>query len=85
MTATYKKDILPLFRPQDIQCMARAHVSLGEADWMLDPAGDSRFPDHAHARIVGERLANKTMPPDAPWLAARIALYQDWMEGGFQP
>jgi hypothetical protein len=84
MAASYAKDILPLFRPQDIQCMERAQVLLGQADWMLDPAGDTRFADHAHARLVGEKLAGKAMPPDGPWPTEQIALYEDWMESGFR-
>ena len=83
MATRYDKDILPLFRPQDIQCMARARVLLDQAEWMLDPAGDARFADHAHARLVGEKLANKSMPPDGPWSADQIALFLDWMAGGF--
>ena len=83
MATSYGKDILPLFRPQDVQCMARARVLLDQAQWMLDPAGDGRFADHAHARLVGERLANKSMPPDGPWPADHIARYLDWMAGGF--
>lgn len=85
MLASYARDILPLFRPQDIGCMARAQVLLDRADWMLDPAGGGRFADHAHARTVGERIVGKTMPPDAPWPDERIALYQTWMDGGFHP
>ena len=83
MATRYDTDILPLFRPQDIQCMARARVLLDQAQWMLDPAGDARFADHAHARLVGEKLVNKSMPPDGPWSADQIALFVDWMAGGF--
>ena len=85
MEASYETDIRPLFRPQDIQCMARARVLLDQADWMLDPPGDGSFADHAHARLVGEKIAARTMPPDAPWPDAQIALYQSWMAGGFRP
>ena len=85
MATSYEKNILPLFRPQDIQCMARARVLLDQAAWMLDPAGDDSFADHAHARVVGEKIAGKSMPPDAPWPDDRIARYRDWMAGGFQP
>jgi hypothetical protein len=85
MATGYKNDIGPLFRPQDVGCMQRAGVLLDHADWMLDPAGDDQFADHAHARLVGARIAAKTMPPDHPWSDARIALYQAWIAGGFQP
>ena len=85
MSTSYEMDIRPLFRPQDIRCMERASVSLDAAAWMLDPAGDGDFADHAHARLVGKRIVSRTMPPDAPWPAEQIALYQDWMTGGFQP
>jgi hypothetical protein len=85
MATSYNADILPLFRPQDIHCMAGKQVSLDQAAWMLDPAGDGRFADHAHARMVGNAIVRKVMPPDGPWPAERVALYQDWMDGGFQP
>jgi hypothetical protein len=85
MEVSYEKNILPLFRPQDVQCMARARVLLDQADWMLDPTGGGPFADHANARLVGEKIAARTMPPDAPWPDQQIALYQSWMATGFRP
>lgn len=52
---------------------------------MTDPAGDAAYPEHAHAHHVYARLADGTMPPDAPWPAAAVALFKSWMDLGFQP
>jgi hypothetical protein len=80
---SYNADILPLFRPRDIQCMSGRGVLLDQAAWMTDPAGDARFADHANARLVAEQIVQQSMPPDRPWPAEEIARYQDWMAGGF--
>ncbi len=78
-------DILPLFRPHDLECLRPMGVHLDNPDWMTDPAGDLRRPDHAHARRVFAALQSGRMPPDAPWSEARLALYEAWMTAGFTP
>lgn len=84
-TPGFAADILPRFRPGDISCMRRHRVRLGEFGWMTDPAGDAAYPEHAHAHHVYARLADGTMPPEAPWPAAAVALFKSWMDLGYQP
>ena len=67
MAATYAKDIRPLFRPQDITCMSKAGVRLGDTTWMCDPAGNNGFADHGNARHVYAALEKGVMPPDKKW------------------
>ena len=69
MATTYAKDIRPLFRPQDIACMSRAGVRLGDAAWMCDPAGNNGFADHGNARHVYAALEKGVMPPDQKMVA----------------
>ena len=85
MTVTFKDDVAPLFRPQDLACMIRSGVDLGSAQWMCDPAPAFGFADHGNARKVFGAVSKGVMPPDAPWPAASIATYQSWMSGGFAP
>ena len=85
MSLSYQTVIHPLFRVKDINCMSRQGVSLADATWMCDAAGDDTYPDHAHARLVHERLVDGTMPPDGAWTPANLATYQQWMDDGFQP
>jgi hypothetical protein len=73
MTLSYAKDIRPLFREGDIACMKRGGVELAEAAWMCVPA-------NAH-KVYGAVSSGK-MPPDAPWPAARVSLYKQWMDEG---
>jgi hypothetical protein len=88
MTVLYATQILPLFRPQDIACMARPGVLLDSVTYMSDATGDAHYADHANARHIYARLAGTEtpqMPPDVAgrWSAANLALYQQWMTDGF--
>ena len=47
---SFAADILPKFRPQDVGCMESRGVPLSDPNWMTDPAGNARYPDHANAR-----------------------------------
>jgi hypothetical protein len=88
MTISFQIDILPLFRPRDIGCMADQEIFLDDYQFMSTPAGDGEFPDHANARNVLKRLegrGGRRMPPDAPWPADRIASYSQWIAEGCQP
>jgi hypothetical protein len=82
---SYDADIKPKFRPQDISCMARHHISLGNAAWMCDPAPGAGFDDHANARRVFAALSAGTMPPDGAWQPDWLTTFQNWMDAGFQP
>ena len=89
MATSFQTDILPLFRPVDISHMRRRGVLLDDYPYMSDPAGDATYPDHAHARNVYCFLTGDCqprMPPGGPfWDAGQLQLYQQWMDGGFQP
>jgi hypothetical protein len=85
MATTYAKDIRPLFRAQDITCMSKAGVRLGEAAWMCDPASHSGFADHGNARHVYTTLEKGVMPPDKKWAQQALNTYKAWMNEGFAP
>jgi hypothetical protein len=96
MAVSFATDILPLFRPIDIEHMRDYGVALDDYAWMSDPAGGSlgncpnNFADHAHGRGVYGYLTGDCqprMPPDAGgrWDRTRLALYQQWMDDGFAP
>ena len=73
---TYAANIRPLFRQQDIDCMAGKGVGLADPAWMCDPA---------HAASVYAALSSGKMPPDARWPAACVALFKAWMDQGCNP
>ena len=86
--------IKPLFRDIDISCMKNRGVMLDDYEWISDPAAGTvgacdDFPDHANARSVFAFLTGDCtprMPFGGPfWKAEKIELYQQWMDGGFQP
>jgi hypothetical protein len=88
MAVSFAKDILPLFRPIDIQHMARRGVHLDQYAYMSDPAGNATYPDHAHAQDVYCYLTGDCtpqMPPGGPfWSPDQLKLYNQWMTNGFQ-
>jgi hypothetical protein len=69
----FAADIRPLFRDQDVEEMQFA-FDLGQYDDVKSNAAD-----------IYERLADGSMPCDGPWAADRIALFRQWMDGGFAP
>jgi len=73
MALSFATDIRPLFRDGDIACMKGAGVALGDAAWMCVPA---------NAQLVYGAVTAGKMPPDAPWPAARIELFKQWMDAG---
>ncbi len=83
MPTSFAKDVLPLFRVGDIDCMSGFDVQLDAVDWMCDPAASPGFPDHGNARQVFSALSGGTMPPDGAWPSERLAIYQQWMDDGF--
>lgn len=87
MQKSYAADVRPLFRPQDIACMAGSGVLLDDPAYMTDTRGDDAFVDHAHARLIYARLTDtsKPMPPDGPWPREKLDQYKSWMDGGFNP
>lgn len=88
MAVSFANDILVLFRPHDITCMASHGVSLDDYDYMSDPQPRDAFADHGNARDVYDRLtgvATPRMPMGGPyWTADMLSTFNSWMTDGFQ-
>jgi hypothetical protein len=86
---SFASDIVPLFTRQDTSCMSGRGVILNSYAYMSNAAGDAVYADHANARHVLARLQGSEkprMPMGEPaWSAAKIAIFQNWISGGFQP
>ena len=74
MALSFAKDIRPLFREDDIECMKPHGVELDDLKWMSVPG---------NAQSVYGTLADGSMPPGEPWPADRVALFKAWMDAGF--
>jgi len=81
-TVGFAKDIHPLFKQLDIDHMK----------WFCDLASYDDV--KLHAQEILNRLkgaGGPVMPPppskggDGPWSADNIALFQNWIDGGYQP
>jgi len=71
--ASFAADIRPLFRQTDIEAMAFA-FDLGDYEAVK-----------ANATAIHARLADGSMPCDDEWPADNIALFEQWISGGFDP
>jgi hypothetical protein len=71
MALSYGKDIRPLIRQMDIDCMKDYGFDLGKL-------GDVR----RNAAHIYERLSEKSMPEDGPWPDGDIAKFKQWMDDG---
>jgi hypothetical protein len=81
LNVSFAKDILPLFRPIDIDHMKRRKVLLEDYKYMSDASGD-----HSHAQAVLDVLKNQEMPPGGPyWPQDKLDLFAKWMTDGYQP
>jgi hypothetical protein len=81
MPVSFARDILPMFRPIDIEHMNKHDIFLGDYTYMSDPSND-----HANAEVVEKTLVQKSMPPGGPyWSAQQLALYKQWKSDGYQP
>jgi hypothetical protein len=79
--ASFAKDIKPLFRAIDIQHMKPFGVLLDDYAYMSDATNS-----HANAQGVYDQLSSQSMPPRGPfWTAGQLALFSNWMKGGYQP
>jgi hypothetical protein len=85
MAVIYSADIKPLFRPQDLQCMAnpRRKIFLDDVQWMCDATATFGYPDHGNARWVFDKIDSGEMPPDQEWSQANKDKYTQWMQDGF--
>lgn len=77
-TPGFEHDILPLFRPVDIEHMAPFGVELDKYAYMSVPANAER---------VYGAIAAKRMPPesDATWTPDKVTLLRAWIDGGLRP
>ena len=73
MVLSFAKDIRPLFREGDIDCMKTMGIDLDDPAWMCVPA---------NAESVYGTVSAGSMPPDEPWPAAHVALLKQWMDAG---
>lgn len=81
---SFAKQIAPLFRTMDVQCMRGRGVFLTDYDYMKVPG---------NAEDVLQRLlpdASPTAPPRMPyggpyWTDGSIQLFKNWIAGGYQP
>ena len=69
---SYDRDILPLFRDEDIDAMSFAfNLSCYDAVW-------------EHAGEIYSRLAEGTMPCDTPWRESDVELFRRWIDAGMR-
>jgi len=82
---SFETDILPLFRPMDIQCMRGKDVFL--ADYAYMSAKDSGGFSNANnvlSFLTGD--SGPRMPFGGPyWSDESIALFKSWIAGECQP
>jgi hypothetical protein len=79
---SFERDIVPLFRPMDIQCMRGRDtpVLLADYEYMSVPSNAQLVLDF----LKGERAPR--MPFGGPyWNDDALQLFQDWINGGLQP
>lgn len=74
MAVSFAKDIRPLFREGDIECMSTAGVHLDDYAWMSAPA---------NAQHVLRAVSSGHMPPDDAWPKEKVALLQQWIDAGY--
>jgi hypothetical protein len=67
---SFEHDILPLFRPEDIEEMSFA--------FELSSYDDVR----EYAEVIYARLAEGSMPCDAPWLPQNVERFRRWIDAG---
>ena len=70
---SFRRDIRPLFRQEDIDEMSFA--------FDLSSYDDAR----EHAEAIHARLAEGTMPCDAPWPEEHVEQFRQWIDAGTPP
>ena len=70
LTPTFEQDIRPLFRPMDVEEMSFA-FDLSSYDEVRE-----------NAEEIYQRLANGTMPCDAPWPEEDRDRFRAWIDAG---
>ncbi len=75
MALSFAKDVRKLFRDTpDMDAMKEYGLDLS-----------SYAEVKAHAEGIYARLADGSMPCDAPWPQERLALFKRWMDEGMSP
>ena len=70
---SFKRDIKPLFRDDDVDSMSFA--------FDLRSYDDVR----ANAEEIHERIEDGSMPCDTEWPAEDLQRFRDWIDGGMAP
>jgi hypothetical protein len=90
MTKSFEKDVKPLFRQQDVDCMSDMGVALTDYGYMSAAAANDKYPDHANARDVYCHLLPSACTPRMPmggpyWSQGQLDIFNQWMIDGFLP
>jgi hypothetical protein len=67
---SFESDILPLFRPEDVDAMSFA----------FDLSSYDDVSENVHE--IHSRLADGTMPCDAPWPEDDVERFRRWIDAG---
>jgi hypothetical protein len=67
---SFERDILPLFRQEDVEAMSFA-FDLSSYDDVCE-----------NAREIHSRLADGTMPCDGPWPHEHVERFSSWIDAG---
>lgn len=67
---SFEKDIRPLFRDEDVESMSFA-FDLSSYEEVCE-----------HAEEIHARVAEGTMPCDAPWPEENVELFDAWIDDG---
>jgi hypothetical protein len=78
-TTSFARDVLPLFRPVDIQHMKNRGLDLTDFDAVRSSATLISKP------LKGQGGRRMPPPPDAPLTAAQIERFDTWIAEGFPP
>ena len=79
---SFARDIVPLFRPVDIEHMAVHGVELDDYAFMSNPEQADKVLETLSPRDGEPPI----MPPGGPyWTADQLALFAQWQQDGYQP
>jgi rubrerythrin len=78
-TTSFARDVLPLFRPVDIQHMKRRGLDLADFDAVRGSATT------ISRRLKGQGVRRMPPPPDTPLTDAQIERFDTWIAEGFPP
>jgi hypothetical protein len=80
VAVSFARDIVPLFRPMDIQCMKGRNVFLIDYQFMSTPDNAAMVKSY----LTGD--STPRMPYGGPyWSDDSIQLLQSWIDGGYKP